>query len=276
MSKQSLAVQTPPSSHADRPDLHDLLTINPTVPDIWYSIGLELGLSVNVLNGIKTKHGKPQHCKRAMFKEWLNTCPSETCTWSHLIQALRKVDPRTADVIAETIASSPKETSLKSDQPHTSRFPLQKSERKEVDTSSISTASLPPSLISGRRERPWTDIVHDPPTSLPLHEVAITGQQLSTDVLKTTGRIQDDYPPLMSYDDKSHESRSQSNRGSSETRSFSAEEYQTASEDDSIQPFVINYQQDVEQSITFGASNDPVSAISASMLSMVFILSYFA
>lgn len=265
MSEKSLALQTPPSSDADRPGLHDLLTINPTIPGMWYNIGLELGLNDTVLNGIKTKHGKPQHCKRAMFKEWLNTCPSETCTWSHLIQALKRVDPKTAEVIAETVSSGQIETSPKSDRPHTSLIPVQKRDRKEVDVSSISMASLPPSLISGRRERPWTEIVQDPSGSLPLHEAATTGKQLTTGDLKTVARTEADYLPLTSHGDQSRESRSHSNHGSSETRSFSAEEFQTASEDDSVQPFVTTYQQDVEPSITFGRSNDPVSVVSASM-----------
>ena len=258
MSKKSLAVQTPPSSHADRPGLRDLLTINLTDPETWYNIGLELGLTTSVLNAIKTKHGKPQPCKRAMFKDWMNTCPPETCTWSHLIQAIKRVDPKTAEVIAETVA---RETLPKVDHPRTSLLPAQKSEREEAG---ISTASLPPSLISGRRERPWTDIVQDPTASLPVHKAAaITRQRLSTDDGKSGGRTEDDYPSLRSYhDDQSRESRSQSSHGSGETRSFSAEEYQTAGEDDSIQPFVTTYQQD-EQRITSGASSDPVSGISA-------------
>ena len=273
MSRKSLAVQTPTFTHADRPGLHDLLTINLTIPDMWYNIGLELGLSISVLDGIKTKYAKPQPCKRAMFKEWLNTCPSETCTWFHLIQAFKKIDPKTAEVIADTITSSP--TSAKSDRPHTSLFPVRKNEKKEVDVTSTSAASLPSSLMSGRRERPWTEIFHDPSTSLPIHKAAIPGQQVSTSTLKSEGRIEDDYSHLMSYDDQSHESKSRSSHGSSEMRSFSAEEYQTASEDDSIQPFMITYQQDVEQSVTFGSSNDPVSMILASVLSALLILDHF-
>jgi hypothetical protein len=264
MSKKSLAVQTPSSSHTDRPGLRDLLTINLTDPDMWYNIGLELGLSVSILNGIKTKQGKPQHCKRAMFKEWMNTCPPESCTWPHLIQAIKRVDPKTAEVIAETVA---KETLPKSDHPRTSLLPVEKSEV---------TASLPPSLIGGRRERPWTDIVQDPSASLPVHKaVAITGQPFSTGDVKTGSRTEDDYPSSRSYhDDQSRASRSQSSHGSSETRSFSAEEYQTAGEDDLIQPFVTTYQQD-EQRITSGASSDPVNWISASMLLVLFTLNPF-
>ena len=258
MSKKSLAMQIPPSSHTDRPDLHDLLTINLSDPKMWYNIGLELGLTVSALNAIKTKHGKPQPCKRAMFKEWMNTCPPETCTWSHLIPALRRVDPKTAEVISETVA---REALPQSDHPRTSLFPLQKSKRDEA---SISTASLPPSLIGSRRERPWTDIVQDPTASLPVHKAA--EQRLSMGDVKSGGRTEDDYCPLLkSYrDDQSRESRSQSSHGSGETRSVSGEEYQTAGEDDSIQPFV-TYQQD-EQRITSGASSDPVSGISALIL----------
>ena len=262
MSKKLLAVQTPPSSHTDRPDLHDLLTINLTDPEMWYNIGLELGVTVSALSAIKTKHGKPQQCKRAMFKQWINTCPPETCTWSYLIPAIKRVDPKTAEVIAETVA---KEALPKADHPRTSLFPAQKSERDEAG---ISATSLPPSLISGRRERPWTDVIQDPTASLPVHKAAaITGQQLSIGNVKSAGRTEDDYPSLRSYrDDQSRESqsRSQSSHGSGEIRSVSAEEYQTAGEDDSIQPFV-SYQQD-EQRITSGASSDPVSGISAVIL----------
>ena len=270
MSKKLLAVQTPPSTHTDRPGLHDLLTINFTDPDMWYNIGLELGLTTSVLNVIKIKHGKPQPCKRAMFKEWMNTCPPETCTWSHLIQAIKRVDPKTAEVIAETIA---REALPRSDHPRTSLFPAQKSEREEAG---ISTASLPPSLIGSRRERPWTDIVQDPTASLLMHKAApITGQRPSMGDVKSGGRTEDDYPSLRSYhDDQSRESRSQSSHESGETRSFSAEEYQTAGEDDSIQPFVTTYQQD-EQRITSGASSDPVSGISALILLVLFTFNPF-
>ena len=269
MFKKSLVVQAPPSSHTDKPDLHDLLTINLTDPEMWYNIGLQLGLTVSVLRAIKTKHGKPQQCKRAMFKEWINTCPAETCTWSYLIPAIKRVDPKTAEVIAETVA---KESLPKAYHPRTSLFPAQKSERDEAG---ISTASLPPSLIGGRRERPWTD-VQDPTASLPVHKAAaITGQRLSTGDVKSTGRTEDDYPSLRSYhDDQSRESRSPSSPGSGETRSVSAEEYQTAGEDDSIQPFVTTYQQD-EQRITSGSSSDPVSGISALILLVLTLNPFF-
>ena len=86
----------------------------------------------------------------------MNTSPPETCTWSNLIRGIKRVDPKT--VKSDTVAreASPSISSL--------YVPISYSKK-----SGISTASLPPSLIGSRRERPWTDI-QDPTASLPVHK----------------------------------------------------------------------------------------------------------
>ena len=265
MSTPLLATQALPFSRTDRPNVQDLYTLDLSGSDLWYKLGMELGLNLATLEGIKEKHSKPQACKRAMFKEWLSVCPAESCTWSHLIQALIKVDPEAAKKVSETIDFSQKEVFPKSEQPHTAQFPLKsdsKAEGESVDITSkpLSMASLPPSLTTGRRERPQTEIiqVRDPSSSL-----TTTRQRLPTGDSKISGRIESDYaPPSIPSDDVTLEVDSSSNHMSS--RSISAEEFHTASEDEAIQPF--SYQQDVEQSITFSASTDPVSMIETPLL----------
>ena len=267
MSTQSLVTQALPFSHAERPNIQDLFTLDLSGSNLWYQLGIELGLNLATLEGIKAKHSKPQACKRAMFKEWLSVCPAESCTWSHLIQALTKVDPEAAKVVSKTIDFNPKEASPKLGQPHTAQFPLaseSKAEGGRIATTStpLSMTSLPPSLSIGGKERPQTEImrVRDPSSSLTFP--ATTGQRLPTSSSKTSGRVESDYaPPSIHSDDIIHEAESSSNHMSS--RSFSPEEYHTASEDESIQPF--SYQQDAEQSSTFSASTDPVSTIKASL-----------
>ena len=76
------------------------------------------------------------------------------------------MDPKTAEVISETIA---RKALPKAAHSRTSLFPIQKSEKEEAG---ISTASLPPSLIGSRRERPWTEIFQDPTASLSVYKAA--------------------------------------------------------------------------------------------------------
>ena len=268
MSTPLLAAQALPFSHTDRPNIQDLYTLDLSGSDLWYNVGIELGLKLATLEGIKAKHRKPQACKRAMFREWLRGCPAESCTWSHLIQALTKVDPEAAKIVSETIDFSQKEAFPKSEQPRTAQFPLKsdiKAEGESVDITSkpLSMASLPPLLTSGRRERPQTEIVRvrDPSSSLTFPTT--TKRRLPSGDSKTSGRVESDYaPPSIPSDDITLEVESSSNHTSS--RSISAEEFHTASEDEALQVF--SYQQDVEQSITFSASADPVSVIETSLL----------
>lgn len=44
-----------------------------------------------------------------MFHEWLKACPVVICTWSRLIKALTKLDPKTAQSVSDTIFTDLKE-----------------------------------------------------------------------------------------------------------------------------------------------------------------------
>ena len=103
----------------------------------------------------------------------MNTSPPETCAWSNLIQGIKRVDPKTvkSDTIAREALPKAGISSL-----YVSVRPYYCSKK-----SGISTASLPPSLIGSRRERPWTDF-QDPTASLPVHMAA--EQRLSTGDMK--------------------------------------------------------------------------------------------
>ena len=239
MSTEPLAMQVLPS---ERPGIQDLFTLDLTTSDAWYNLGLELGLSRSTLDRIKSEQSKAHLRKRAMFREWLKVCPAERCTWSHLLQALTKVDPHTAEIVSETITSSLKLVPPKSDQPHTAQFPLVsegKSEAARLDISTkdfTSTKSLTPSVAS---------------------------KEGSTEDPKKPSRIEFDYSSLMPSEDTTNEGRSPSNQGSSGTRSFSADDFHTASEDESLQLQPFSYQHNVEAmeqriSTSFSAGKDPV------------------
>ena len=101
MSTSLFAVQTS-LGLLTRPKLHDLYTITLNGSDMWYKLGLELGLEVNTVERIKLENSNSQTSKRAMFKEWLElgTC----CTWQRLVQALEQVDQTVAKTVLETVA----------------------------------------------------------------------------------------------------------------------------------------------------------------------------
>lgn len=233
MSTPSPAMQMLPS---EKPRFEDLFTLDLSTTDAWYKLGLELGLSIGTLNGIKSKHTKVHLCKRAMFREWMRVCPVEKCTWSYLLQALKKVDPKAARAVSETITSIPKLSPPISDQPHTAQFPLEsgvKSDLSKFDTVAkqlTSSQSLTLSLSSGGGA--------------------------SVDSIKL-GRIESDYSPSRSP----CEVASSSTHDSFEMRSLSAEEYQTAGEDDSLTIQHFTYQHDLEsteESMSFSAGRNPV------------------
>ena len=70
----------------DRPDFHELVERVRT--SRWYGLGIQLGLEVNTLEGIKTECGnKMDECRTAMFREWLRT--SSDCSRKQLLDALR-------------------------------------------------------------------------------------------------------------------------------------------------------------------------------------------
>jgi len=73
------------------PELNKLAT--PTVAGHWYSLGLELLDSQykEALDIIKRNHkGNVYRCCIKMFSKWLST--SDTATWNHLIEAIRRID----------------------------------------------------------------------------------------------------------------------------------------------------------------------------------------
>ena len=257
----------PPLSES--PDLHDLYTIDFKESEMWYKVGQELGLNVHTLDAIKVEHSKPQSCKRAMFREWLRVSPVTSCTWSHLIQALTKVDQKTAQDICQTVVGASTQ-SPKSGQPHTAQYPLileDESVRVRKDTTKLSVSMTPPtplSLATERKKQFLTETVKvkDSPTSFKAIELLSTGPKK----LRQHGTI--DSPSIYSAGDRDKgsirkEICSESNHHDSdqadEIRSVSADVYQTASEDESI--LVFNYQHDGEaaqQNITLSRVGDQV------------------
>ena len=250
MSTQQIGMQVLPSN---KPDFQDLYTLDLSGSDTWYKLGLELGLSDSTLDGFKFKHTKPHLCKRAMFREWLKVCPAEKCTWSYLLQALTKVDPKAAAVVSETITSSQKQISSKVDQPHTAQFPL---------------------VSIGKGEGAWFDVSLKAFTSTQSLTPSIASKG-STDDSKEPSRTEFDYSPSRLSRDK----HDVSNQDSSETRSVSGDEYQTAGEDDSLTIQHFSYQQDVEDmeqtvSLSFSAGNNPVG-LRPTMFICYFYLYFF-
>lgn len=55
----------------------------------WYDIGLQLRMSVGILDAIKEQYDDPSHCLRETLKTWLKTCPSPP-TWKNIVDTLRR------------------------------------------------------------------------------------------------------------------------------------------------------------------------------------------
>lgn len=53
----------------------------------WYDIGMQLGVSIGSLDGIKKQYNDPSDCLRETLKIWLETNPSPT-VWSNIVNAL--------------------------------------------------------------------------------------------------------------------------------------------------------------------------------------------
>ena len=225
MSTQSLAgMELPVKSLSERPDYEDLYTMKLSRNDLWYRIGLELGIAPRTLDAIRVQNAaKPNACKRAMFKEWLNSCPAERCTWANLIQALEKVDPTTAQSVSLTIATEPKQSPATiRPQIHTTQFPL-------VSDASVS-ASISKTFTSDseKSRRPQTEIV-----SIPHSSAALT--ESSSDVKKQ--EISLTKHEILSTAAKVGMERHRESDPTNDVRSVSAEAYFTASDDETVQPF---------------------------------------
>ena len=212
MSAPLFAVQMSPQL-LEKPDISDLYTILINDGDKWYTVGLHLGIGTDTLEKIKAENSaKPSLCKRAMFREWLKVCPKGSCTWKHVIDALRDVDQKEAERVMQTISA---DTNLKpqspgSLKPHTAQFPLQ------IESSVVK------SHIREKKPRIGTD---------GCCELLIKKQQALVEGLKTPGEMEgdDDSGTLKKSDislESCHETE-QSVRGS-----LSVDVYETASEDD--------------------------------------------
>ena len=261
----------------EKPGIQDLFTINLSeTAHLWYRIGLELGLSVETLKTIEANNAKPERRKRAMFREWLKVCPSENCTWSHLIKALAKLDQNLAKSVSQTIAmDSPKPTTV-----HTATFPLRPgsgsrkddntatSGSKYDDTASVSSSLSLSSATYGRQLKPQTDIISmsSRPTLSPssLDESSVLQRQPASKVYHETSRESDTKPSGYSLThSKSHEESSHESDAVDEMRSLSTDAYLTASEDELIQPFNSQHGGDtpVHQSAVTIAKKDQVKNI---------------
>ena len=225
------------TSHSfdEKPDIHDLYIINLHGSDMWYQLGLELGLSVETLEAIKAEHSKPQACKKAMFREWLKTCPVAICTWSRLIQALAKLDLKTAQSVSETISTDSKEM-----QQEIHQFTL--------TTESKATSSVSPITAGGKYSQPQTKSVGvgkpSSPMSLAVHQsinVSVSERQplpLGHPVALESGHITAGANVFENISTHGFDAPS-------ETRSASADDYQTADEDEILQLFSYNHSGEV-------------------------------
>lgn len=237
MSTSLFAEQT---SHSllERPDVKDLFTIDINDHQKWYDVGLQLGIGVDVLEKIKRDNFKPHLCKRAMFREWINVGPESNRTWKQVIEALTRVDPKEAERVMQTIIT---ETNVKqqipwSRKPYTAQFPLQApTGNNEGKNQTKSGCELIPMTVSGGgQEKRHTE-------SLKQKRIATDGscESLTATVVKdrtTSDEMEGDGDggPLKKSDVllESHHESEHALRGS-----FSADVYETASEDDSFHVF---------------------------------------
>ena len=217
---------------------------------MWYRVGLHLGIGTDVLEKINVENSaKPSACKRAMFKEWHNLCPKASCTWKHVIEALKSVDQKEAERIMQTITTDTnlKQHSPGSLRPHTAQFPL----RTSVGTSESEKATniagglVPPSVLGSGREKPHTEIVRERISRISTDgsDKPLKEQQALVEGHSTLGEIEgDDGGGAVRKSDvllESHHESEHAVRGS-----LSADVYETASEDDSF--MVFNSQHDVD------------------------------
>ena len=60
----------------------------------WHDLGLELGISNNILRVIEANNRDVNTCCRIMFEKWLEMTPN--ASWNQLIIALRAIEMNTA------------------------------------------------------------------------------------------------------------------------------------------------------------------------------------
>lgn len=211
-------MQTSRSEFIEKPKLHDLFTINLDDGDLWYKLGVELGISSVDLDAIRTKYVKAQRCKREMFKLWLNS--GRSCTWSRLVNALRKLDAKVAESVHQTIMSEMKQSAQSSGgRLHTAQFPIIPGGRRQdrERQSPLSRSLTPSSSRAGSAPvspKPHTDIVR----------VNTPSPSSSFESIPTKPKK----PSEVSVEVKSKEVG-----GASETASAGTDAFQTASEDES-------------------------------------------
>ena len=196
-----------PYNSTDRPSVQDLYTIDIGTGNVWYWLGLELGLSIESLENIKTKHAKAQQCKRVMYKEWLRVCSRENCTWGQLLKALSKVDQSLANKVSRTIAIE-----LEATPDTATSFHLSST------TSQVSPSPSSSLEYSAKTRQPGSKVTQ------------MSKRRITTD--------SDSDSKLSKYSQKkSREEEGSSESVVSENRSVSTEAFQTASEDELVQPF---------------------------------------
>lgn len=231
-------------SLSKRPSVRDLFTMQLSSTDMWYKLGLELGLSVEELDAIKTAYVKPRACKKEMFKKWLNECPQTQCTWLCLLQALAKLDRNLALGVFQTVATDD------TVQPHTPLFPTvpetsKKEEMQTVDTTkppfstSMYTTVEDDQLGNRNRDQPQTEVIsrlrEDPSSSVSLQKKRIA------ELLKKQASTSSNESALLTST-ATLKTRLEMSHGSDEIRSGSADAFQTADEDEAFQPLKFSYQ----------------------------------
>lgn len=231
------------SSHSKRPAIHDLFTMQLSgTDDMWYRLGLELGLSIEELDTIKTAHLKPLVCKKEMFKKWLKICPEKQCTWSYLLQALAKVDQNLAISISQTISTE----SDQSDETETvTQFPIiskihKKDDIENVDTTKSSVSTSTHTTLtdeSRKRDRPQTEIISRL-SEKTLLLASMRKESEAESVMKQANTTSNE-PTAFAL--KSPQERTYQ---SDEIRSASADTFQTADEDETVQPLKFSFQHD--------------------------------
>ena len=244
----STSLSTTPTAHShllERPKITELYTIDIHDNEKWHRVGLELGLRTDVLDSIKKNNIKPQLCKRAMFKEWLKVSSEATCTWRHLIQAIAKVDQKVAEIVAQDIITESSDqqssTSLKSS---TVQFPLEKNVGME-SADEVKYASAPPTIPSDANKRhkqhQLTEIVSregDSPTAKGIDDPQKIKPHLFVEGHMHVAHVEVEADLDFVSGEKNEVSFESLYESEHAVRgSFSADVYETASEDDSFMVF---------------------------------------
>ena len=83
---------------SDMDSFVDVLRELSEITDMWFELGLVLGLKESTLNGIKTDNTTVRECKREMVKSWLQKKDKCTPSWQALVKALKDTLVQHTDV----------------------------------------------------------------------------------------------------------------------------------------------------------------------------------